>query len=139
MRTSLTRRVTFSATHRYRVAAWTAGENDAAFGEWAQPHLHSYTCDVTVTGKPDPLTGFVVDLRVLDAALTNEVVRRFDGRDIDEDVSEFARGAIVSSCENLARFISDRIQSCLGSVRVVRVTVAEDSTLSATHEPGDDV
>ena len=84
MATFLTRRVLFSAAHRYRIAEWSAERNEATFGLCARPsyHGHSYVCDVTVTGEVDPITGFLVDLPRLDEALRTEVRERFDHRGI---------------------------------------------------------
>jgi 6-pyruvoyltetrahydropterin/6-carboxytetrahydropterin synthase len=139
MPTSLTRRITFAAAHRYRIASWSDEQNVATFGLCARPsfHGHSYVCDVTVSGEVDPTTGFVVDLPVLDAALQNEVRDRFDHHNINLDVPEFGDGGMVPTGENLARFICERVQGAVGSAcRVTRVVVAEDATLSATYEPG---
>ena len=130
--------MTFAAAHRYRVATWSDQKNAATFGLCARPnyHGHSYVCDVTVTGAVDATTGFVADLSVLDAALALEVRDRFDHANINLDVPEFADGGLVPTGENLARFICERVQRAIGSAaRVVRVVVAEDSTLSATYEP----
>ena len=138
MPTFLTRRVTFAAAHRYRVATWSDEKNAATFGLCAKPnyHGHSYVCDVTVAGTVDATTGFVADLGVLDAALKVEVRDRFDHANINLDVPEFADGALVPTGENLARFICERVQRTIGpATRVVRVVVAEDNTLSATYEP----
>jgi 6-pyruvoyltetrahydropterin/6-carboxytetrahydropterin synthase len=138
MPTYLTRRVTFAAAHRYRIAGWSEQRNAETFGACARPnyHGHSYVCDVTVTGTLDPVTGFIVDLPLLDAALQREVRERFDHRNINLDVPEFGDGGLVPTGENLARFIFDRVQSALGDVaRVTRVVVAEDDSLSASHEP----
>jgi 6-pyruvoyltetrahydropterin/6-carboxytetrahydropterin synthase len=137
MPTFLTRRVSFAAAHRYRIATWSEEKNVATFGACARPnyHGHSYTCDVTVTGTLDPTTGFVADLGALDAALQREVRERFDHANINLDVPEFADGKLVPTGENLARFICERVQLALGpDTRVVRVVVAEDATLSAMYE-----
>jgi len=138
MPTSLTRRVTFAAAHRYRIADWSDERNAAVFGPCARPnyHGHSYTCDVTVTGPLDQVTGFVADLGVLDRVLFEEVRSRFDHANINLDVPEFRDGALIPTGENLARFIGERVQAALGAaIRVARVTIAEDATLSATYEP----
>ena len=139
MPTYLTRRVTFAAAHRYRIAEWSDERNAATFGLCARPnfHGHSYVCDVTVTGDVDPVTGFLVDLPKLDNALQREVRERFDHSNINLDIAEFRDGGLVPTGENVARFICERVQGALGdAARVVRVVVAEDSTLSATYEPG---
>ena len=133
----LTRRVTFAAAHRYRRPEWDDARNLATFGLCAREsfHGHGYACDVTVRGAIDETTGFVVDLGLLDRVLAAEVRERFDHRNINLDVPEFADGRLVPTGENLARFIFERVQGALGSAAtVVRVTVAEDETLSATYE-----
>ncbi|MEO6525174.1 MAG: 6-carboxytetrahydropterin synthase [Gemmatimonadaceae bacterium] len=134
----LTRRVTFAAAHRYRIVEWSEERNARTFGACARPnfHGHSYVCDVTVTGEIDPVTGFIVDLGVLDRALQVEVRDRFDHSNINLDVPEFAEGGLMPTGEELARFICRAVQASISdAARVVRVTVAEDSTLSATYEP----
>jgi 6-pyruvoyltetrahydropterin/6-carboxytetrahydropterin synthase len=128
--------VTFAAAHRYSRPEWSTEKNESVFGLCARPsyHGHSYVCDVTVRGEIDPLTGFVVDLALLDRVLDTEVTRRFDHRNINLDVAEFADGALVPTGENLARFISERVQASLPSeTRVTEVRVAEDRTLSASY------
>jgi 6-pyruvoyltetrahydropterin/6-carboxytetrahydropterin synthase len=134
----LTRRVSFAAAHRYRIADWSDERNAAVFGACARPnyHGHSYVCDVTVTGEIDPVTGFIVDLGLLDEVLEREVRARFDHANINLDVPEFADGGLMPTGEELARFICQRVQSALGArTRVTRVAVAEDSTLAAAFEP----
>ncbi|MFN8570697.1 MAG: 6-carboxytetrahydropterin synthase [Gemmatimonadaceae bacterium] len=129
---SLTRRVTFSAAHRYRRPDWDDAKNQAVFGACAHPHYHghTYVCDVTVAGPIDAVTGMLVDLGTLDRILRVEVSERFDHRNINLDVPEFAEGQLIPTGENLARFIFERVQHALGgSARVASVTVAEDATL----------
>ena len=134
----LTRRVSFAAAHRYRLPQWSDEQNEKVFGACARPnyHGHTYRCDVTVSGPIDDTTGMLVDLVVLDRVLDAEVRRRFDHRNINLEVAEFADGKLVPTGENLARYIHSRVQAALGeTATVVRVTVAEDETLSATYEP----
>ena len=138
MPTYLTRRVTFAAAHRYRRPDWDDATNAQAFGACARPnyHGHSYVCDVTVSGAIDPVTGFIVDLGLLDDVLQREVRARFDHANINLDVPEFGDGGLMPTGEELARFIHQRVQHALGELaRVTRVTVSEDATLTAVYEP----
>jgi 6-pyruvoyltetrahydropterin/6-carboxytetrahydropterin synthase len=135
-RAYLTRRVSFAAAHRYRRPEWSDARHEEVFGLCAREsyHGHTYVCDVTVKGDVDRLTGFVVDLGLLDAILAEEVKERFDHRNINVDVPEFAEGMLIPSGENLARFVFDRVSGRLPeSVKVESVTVAEDQTLSASY------
>lgn len=134
MRTAqLIRRVRFAAAHRYRKPEWSDEKNLEVFGLCARPnyHGHTYTCAVTVEGPIDDTTGMVIDLAILDRVLEIEVVQRFDHRNINLDVPEFGEGQLIPTGENLARFIFDRVQSALGSVRLRTVQIDEDETLSA--------
>jgi 6-pyruvoyltetrahydropterin/6-carboxytetrahydropterin synthase len=91
-------------------------------------------CDVTVGGPIDDTTGFVVDLGVLDRILAEQVKARFDHRNINLDVPEFADGKLVPTGENLARYIFERVERELPKpAKVIRVTVGEDDSLSATY------
>lgn len=132
----LTRRVTFAAAHRYRLPQWNDERNAQVFGACANPHFHGhgYTCDVTVRGPVDETTGMLIDLGVLDRALRDEVHARFDHRNINLDVPEFADGAMVPTGENLARFIFERVQRAIGdAATVTAVVVAEDESLRAEY------
>lgn len=133
-RLTLTRRVSFAAAHRYHRPEWSDAKNFEVFGKCSNApfHGHTYTCDVTVTGALDPVTGFIADLPALDAALDREVMERFDHRNINVDVPEFGEGKLVPSCENLAAFIAARVQQALGSAATVtRVWISEGPTLWA--------
>jgi 6-pyruvoyltetrahydropterin/6-carboxytetrahydropterin synthase len=133
-RLSLTRRVTFAAAHRYRRPEWSEERNFAVFGKCSREpfHGHTYTCDVSVAGPLDPMTGFVVDLALLDQILDREVMARFDHRNINTDVPAFAEGRLIPSCENLAAFIAERVQEALGArATVTRVWLSESPTLWA--------
>ena len=70
---SLTRRISFSAAHRYSRPEWSDEKNATTFGACAWPnfHGHTYVCDVTVGGPIDDKTGFVIDLGVLDRILVS--------------------------------------------------------------------
>ena len=129
----------FAAAHRYRRPDWTDARNAEVFGACAHPsfHGHSYVCDVTVRGEIDPETGFVIDLGALDRILAREVTGRFDHRNINTDVPEFADGKLIPTGENLARFIFERVRGAVGgSATVVQVRIAEDDTLAACYPAG---
>jgi 6-pyruvoyltetrahydropterin/6-carboxytetrahydropterin synthase len=131
--------VTFEAEHRYYREDWSPEENARTFGGAANPtfHGHTYVCDVTVRGPVEEASGMVIDLGELDAVLEREVRDRFGDRRINLDVPEFTDGHLVPSCEHLASFIFDRVQSALGArISLARVIVRESDFLSAEVERG---
>lgn len=137
-RATLTRRVTFSAAHRYRRPEWDDARNAAVFGPCAHPnwHGHTYTCDVTVGGAIDPVTGFCADLAALDRVLRERVFERLDHRNLVLDVPDFAEGKEIPTSENVAWWIAREVQAGLGAdARVLRVRLAEEPGLWAEVEP----
>jgi 6-pyruvoyltetrahydropterin/6-carboxytetrahydropterin synthase len=140
-RLSLTRRVHFSAAHRYRRPEWDDARNLATFGKCARPnyHGHTYICDVTVSGPLDETTGFVADLGLLDRVLSEQVVERLDHANLNLDIAEFAEGQRIPSSEEIARWIAERVNAALAhtTARVRRVRVAEEPHLWATWEDDD--
>ena len=72
----LTRKVEFSASHRYWMEALSPQENLDLFGKCSYPHGHghNYLLEVTVKGEVDPRTGMVINLSDLDRLLKAKVV-----------------------------------------------------------------
>ena len=63
----VTRKIEFSASHRYHNPALSPEDNRRLFGKCNNPHGHghNYTLEVTIAGEPDPVTGMVLDLKEL--------------------------------------------------------------------------
>ena len=80
------------------------------FGAAANPngHGHNYVLEVSVEGKPDPVTGMVLDLKELKELLEREVVEPFDHRFLNYEVPPFDR--VNPTAENVARDIWRRIE-----------------------------
>lgn len=97
----LTRIVEFTATHRFPETPEFAGAT--------ADHSHRYRCAVTVKGVFDPKRGGVMSLPTLKALLQKEVVARFDGRHINQDIESFAAGALVATGETLALYVWERV------------------------------
>ena len=81
-------------------------------------HVHSFRAEVSVRGVPDPETGMVLDLGVLEARMSN-VQKMLDHKLLDR-----IQTLGPATLENLSRFIWDRVQH---AGRVTRVTVHRDS------------
>ncbi len=126
----LTRVIRFSAGHRYSRPEWSDERNQAVFGPCANPHGHghNYTLEVTVAGIPDPITGFAVDLSVLDTILRQEILSRLDHQNLNFTIPEFEEGGSIPTTENLVIWIWRRIEPKI-PVRLVRLRLYEDPTL----------
>jgi 6-pyruvoyltetrahydropterin/6-carboxytetrahydropterin synthase len=126
-----TRRFSFSAGHRYHVAAWSAERNEQTFGRLIVPHGHNYTLDVTVRGPIDERTGMVIDLSELKRIVQEAVIERFDHADLNADA--LFRDHIPTT-ENIAVAVWDLLAPKLGPDRLARVRVWEDPTLFVDYD-----
>jgi 6-pyruvoyltetrahydropterin/6-carboxytetrahydropterin synthase len=126
-----TRRFAFSAGHRYRVAGWSAEQNERTFGRLVVPHGHNYTLDVTVRGPIEPRTGMVIDLGELKEIVNATVVERFDHADLNADPLFRDR---VPTTENIALAVWELLVPKLGPDRLARVRVWEDPTLYVDYD-----
>lgn len=134
----LTRRATFSASHFYWNDAWSEEKNEQVFGKCARRngHGHNYTLEVTVAGHPDPLTGFVVDLKWLKDVIEREVLAAYDHCHLNLEVPEFAEKKLVPTTENIAISAWKRLEpvvSQANGARLTRVRVYETPEIFAEY------
>ena len=131
----ITRKVRFCAAHRYHREDWTAEKNREVFGACNNPHGHghNYELEVTLRGPVDPITGMVINLRRVDEILQEQVVSRFDHRNINKEVEGFE--SVVPTTENLAIHIWKLIEPGFNqeAVRLSRVRLREDAFLYAEY------
>ena len=131
----ITRKVEFSASPVCRNPALADAENRALFGAAANPHGHghNYVLEVTVEGTPDPVTGMVLDLKVLKEILDREVVEPYDHRFLNREVPPFDR--TIPTTENIAIDIWNRLQPHLngGRGRLYGVRVYETPALCVDY------
>lgn len=107
----VTRKVHFNAAHKLWNPAWSKEKNQKVFGACSNEnwHGHNYVLEVTVAGKPDPDTGYVIDLKQLREILERKVIAKVDHRNLNLDV-DFMQGKLTSS-ENFAVEIWNQIES----------------------------
>lgn len=98
----ITRREHFNAAHKVYNPEWSEEKNLEVFGKCANPnwHGHNYELFVTVKGKADPETSFVMDLKVLSELIKEKVIDKVDHKNFNLDV-DFMKG-IMPSTENIA-------------------------------------
>jgi 6-pyruvoyltetrahydropterin/6-carboxytetrahydropterin synthase len=106
----LTRRESFSASHRMFRHDWSDEENFRTFGKCSYPnwHGHNYILFVTVKGVIKPENGFVINMNILKQIIREKVIDRLDHRNINLDV-DFMKGKIATT-ENLAIAVWDQLK-----------------------------
>jgi 6-pyruvoyltetrahydropterin/6-carboxytetrahydropterin synthase len=105
----------FNAAHRLHNAAWDENQNDKVFGKCnnANFHGHNYELIVKVVGEPSAETGYVIDLKLLSDIIEENVLKRFDHKNLNLDTAEFAQ--LNPTAENIAIVIYNILREKLDS------------------------
>jgi 6-pyruvoyltetrahydropterin/6-carboxytetrahydropterin synthase len=135
----LTRKIEFSASHLYHNPAFSAEENRRVFGKCNNPHGHghNYTLEVTVAGEPDPVTGFVVDLKWLKDVMEREVLSAYDHRHLNLETPEFKNA--IPTTENIAIAAWNRLEPAIdsaGGAKLTRIRIYETPEIFAEYRGG---
>lgn len=129
----LTRRTTFSASHRLWSPHLTDEENVALYDKCANPngHGHNYTLEVTVRGTPDPRTGMVLNLTDLKNVILTYVVNEVDHRHLNYDVPWLED--CIPTTEVLAVKFWERLERALPDGLLYEVKLYETEHNSASY------
>ena len=94
----ITRKETFSATHKLTRPDWSLEKNEEVFGKCSNPnwHGHNYQLWVTVKGEINPETGFVTNLAEISLLLKHYVLDKVDHKNLNMDV-DFMKGKLSST------------------------------------------
>jgi 6-pyruvoyltetrahydropterin/6-carboxytetrahydropterin synthase len=102
MKITICRREHFNAAHRLYNSAWSEDRNNEIFGKCNNPnfHGHNYELVVKVKGEIDPETGYVMDTKILKKIIRENIIERFDHRNLNVDVKELKN--LIPTAENIA-------------------------------------
>ena len=107
----------FNAAHRLHNPTFDNATNQRLFGKCNNPHYHghNYELIIKLTGEPDKETGYVMDLKVLSDIIKENIIKRFDHKNLNLDVAEFknlnptAENIVVVIYEILRPLISEQL------------------------------
>jgi 6-pyruvoyltetrahydropterin/6-carboxytetrahydropterin synthase len=119
------RREHFNAAHRLFNPGWDDATNEKVFGKCALPHYHghNYEMEVKVVGEPDPETGYVMDLKLLSDLINDQVLERFDHKNLNLDTEEFKN--LNPTAENIVVVIYDLLRPHIDSKFDLQVRLYE--------------
>lgn len=105
MKVAISRKEHFNAAHRLFNPEWTDEKNFQVFGKCsnANYHGHNYEVIVTLVGEPDAATGYVYDMKELSDLIREHILKPFDHRNLNLDVSYFKD--LNPTAENIAILI----------------------------------
>ncbi len=115
----------FNSAHRLFCADWTDAENKRVFGACSNPnyHGHNYELVVQVNGYPDPITGFVINTKDLSTIVQEEVISRFDHKNLNLDTDAFKN--LNPTAENIAIVIHDLIRPRIAETLELKIRLYE--------------
>lgn len=125
MRVKVSRKAHFNAAHRLHNSAWNAEKNREVFGKCNNEngHGHNYEVIAHVTGQIDPESGYVMDMKDLKSFMVEEIEDRYDHKNLNLDVSEFA--SLNPTAENMVVIIWQRLRRRIDPKHELIVTLYE--------------
>lgn len=131
---TITRLLRFNAAHRVHNPALSDEENTRLFGKCNNPnwHGHNYTLEVSVTGEPDPITGYVIDLANVKRIVEKEYVDLVDHKNFNLDVP-FMKD-INPTTENIIVACWRRLEPALRPARLARLKLWETENNYVEYE-----
>ena len=125
MKVKVSRRAHFNAAHRLYRSDWDFEKNDAVFGLCNNPnfHGHNYELIVSVAGKIDPETGFVIDMKILKDLIKSEIEEAFDHKNLNIEVPEFK--SLNPTAENIAVVIWNKLRPHIDKEKDLEVVLYE--------------
>ena len=115
MEITVSRKAHFNAAHRLHNKNWSDEKNQKVFGKcnYQNYHGHNYELIVSVTGKINPETGYVIDMGELKKIIKNEVEERLDHKNLNLDIPHFSN--TIPSAENICIYIYDILKDNIDS------------------------
>lgn len=121
----VTRREVFSSSHRLFNPKLNDEENDLIFGKCnnLNGHGHNYVLEVVVAGDINPITGYVIDLKMLKTIIIDNVIKIVDHKNLNMDV-DFLSG-IIPTAENIAVGIWNQLKDKIPAGKLYSVKLYE--------------
>lgn len=122
---TVSRKAHFNAAHRLHNKDWDTEQNESVFGKCANPYYHGHNYEViaAVTGSIDPVTGYVIDMKILKDIIKEEVEQPFDHKNLNEQVEDFKD--LNPTAENICVVIYNKIKKRLDSSLTLKITLYE--------------
>ena len=122
---SVFRKEHFNAAHRLHNPDLTDMENARIFGKCnnANYHGHNYDLTVKLMGEVDATTGYVYDMKLLSDIIKENILDRFDHKNLNLDVKEFE--SLNPTAENIAITIYEILKSKIENRYEIKIFLYE--------------
>ncbi len=125
MNVTVCRKEHFNAAHRLHNPEWSDKKNKEVFGKCNNDnfHGHNYELVIKITGQPDSQTGFVIDMKILSEIIKENVLDRFDHKNLNLDTYEFKK--LNPTSENIAIAIWNLLREKIDEQLEIKVILYE--------------
>ena len=122
---TVSRKAHFNAAHRLYRKDWSDEKNSAVFGKCSNPnfHGHNYELIVSVTGRINKETGYVMDMKILKDIIKEEIEDAFDHKNLNVEVPEFKD--LNPTAENIVVITYNKIKAKLDPILDLEVVLYE--------------
>ena len=122
---SVIRKEHFNAAHRLFNPEWSDEKNQEIFGKCNNPNYHGHNYDLLVklTGYPDKKTGYVFDLKVLSDIIKENILDKFDHKNLNLDIEYFKY--LNPTAENIVVVIYDILRQKIDEKFDLKITLFE--------------
>lgn len=122
---TVSRKAHFNAAHRLYRKDWSDDKNSAVFGKCSNPnfHGHNYELIVSVTGRINKETGYVMDMKILKDIIKEEIEDAFDHKNLNIEVPEFKD--LNPTTENIVVITYNKIKAKLDPILDLEVVLYE--------------
>ena len=122
---SVFRKEHFNAAHRLNNPLLSNDENNAVFGKCNNInfHGHNYELIVKVIGFVDPVTGYVIDMKLLSDIIKAEIIEKFDHKNLNLDLIEFKE--LNPTAENIAITIYNILKEKIDTKYELKIVLYE--------------
>ncbi|MSP69959.1 MAG: 6-carboxytetrahydropterin synthase [Bacteroidetes bacterium] len=122
---SVFRKEHFNAAHRLNNPLLSVEENKTVFGKCNNTnfHGHNYELIVKISGFVDPVTGYVVDMKLLSDIIKEEIIEKFDHKNLNLDVIEFKE--LNPTAENIAITIYNILKGKINKKHELKIVLYE--------------
>ena len=121
----VTRRETFSASHRLNNDNISKEENKRIYGKCNNNygHGHNYILEVVIAGEIDASTGYLIDIKLLKNIIKEYIIDKVDHHHLNFDV-EFMKD-IIPTTENFAVAIWNELTDKIPSGKLYSIKLYE--------------
>lgn len=121
----ITKITNFSASHRLFNPNLSDEENEKLFDKCNNKngHGHNYKLEITICGEVNPVSGYVIDLKLLKNIIEEEIIEKVDHTNLNLDV-DFLKG-VIPSVENLAIAFWKILENRLPSGKLYKIKLFE--------------